>query len=62
MEADSNDLRFALMQELATFGRKGKDRIMSNDATVDNPLPHRAMDANVLEELRQMGEASGEDL
>jgi HPt (histidine-containing phosphotransfer) domain-containing protein len=35
---------------------------MSNNAAVNNSPPHHALDANVLEELEQMGEASGEDL
>jgi len=35
---------------------------MTNSATVGNPPPHHALDANVLEELKQMGKASGEDL
>jgi HPt (histidine-containing phosphotransfer) domain-containing protein len=35
---------------------------MSNNSTVGKPSPHHAIDANVIEELKQMGEASGEDL
>ena len=35
---------------------------MSNNAAADNSPPHHALDVNVLEELEQMGEASGEDL